>query len=201
MANIIIRIAPRDAVIRAWHEAVPELSSTSRNEIVKSVIRAEKENRPFCAGRLHKSRLTTGTDRAFSYNIYYDASKCSDIQEWRDNVSSLGYSATSLLKAYLVRHIEIVDDDESEYIPDILDCINSTGASPVREKSPLAAQTSPATTPIKETAAEDEESVHAPVASSEAHTDAFKPAPKNEKPAAPKGHGSFAGLGGARRRD
>ena len=205
MANIIIRIGSRDPVLRAWHTAVPELSSTSYNEIVKSVIRAEMSGKPFCAGRLHESRLRENNSGICGYNMYYNPVKDSDIQAWQESVKQKHILVASLLKAYMVRHIEVVPDNVPEYIPDLIDCINCTEQGQTQLTSHAEAAVPSTSQPVHTIQTEpiitkrEVETEKPVVASSEAHTAVSTPKPDESSPS--KKHGSFAGLGGARRRD
>lgn len=128
MPYIQIRISTKDILFGAWAAAVAEKSTVPRAVLIRSVIRAEITGREFCAAKLHKSRLNNSVTPKMCI-VEYSDDLDSDIAQWRSDMKLHGASAPKLIKSYIIRHVEIIDDAEQEYFPDYQDCIEIKNTS------------------------------------------------------------------------
>ena len=122
MPSIQITVSDKDAIIKAWSNAVADTASVSRAILVRAVIRSELLDKKFCIGRIHKNRLDAPSC-SNKFVIPYSDDNDNDIAKWLVDMRQQGTSVSKLIKAYIIRHVEIIDDDRAEYFPDYQDCI------------------------------------------------------------------------------
>lgn len=129
-STIQMRTTNKDIVVRAWSDAVAEKATVTRALLIRTLIRAEIAGKEFCIGKIHKSRLDNpGSPK--NYIIVYNAETDNDIADWLAELKKRGNSAPKLIKSYILRHVEVIDDNQQEYFPDYQDCleINNTFVS------------------------------------------------------------------------
>lgn len=195
-STIQMRTTNKDIVVRAWSDAVAEKATVTRALLIRTVIRAEITGKEFCIGRIHKSRLDNPGPPKNNI-IVYNAETDTDIADWLAELRKRGNSAPKLIKSYILRHVEVIDDNQQEYFPDYQDCleINNTFASyqPVVYSNMENDRADDSVSHTSEIAVKEQIVAEAPLRQ-------LKEEKEQGSEVTEKRKSSFAGLGGAARR-